>query len=120
MELNGTGEASVFKEAPTNFLTPLYSINASNLKPVSEKELKTRGINPGDYITIPENLRRKSEYRTKTIGANYVSDEPAETTDAPIQIYASDEKETVSNEEYKPVKMEKVSRKYIDSVEVAE
>ena len=120
MELNGTGEASVFKEAPTNFLTPLYSINTSNLKPVSEKELKTRGINPGDYIKIPDYLRRKSEYRTKTIGANYVSDEPAETTDAPIQIYASDEKETVSNEEYKPVKMEKVSRKYIDSVEVAE
>ena len=120
MELNGTGEASVFKEAPINFLTPLYSINTSNLEEVPERELKTRGINPGDYIKIPENLRRKSEYRTKTIGANYVSDETEETTDAPIQIYASDEKETVSNEEFEPVKLEKVSRKYIDSVEVTE
>jgi outer membrane PBP1 activator LpoA protein len=120
MELNGSGEPAVSKEAPTNFLTPLYSINASDLKEVPEKELKTRGINPGDYITIPESLRRKSQYRTKTIGANYISDETEEVNDAPIQIYASDEKETVSNEEYKPVKMEKVSRKYIDSVEVTE
>lgn len=120
MELNGSGEATVFKNAPTNFLAPLYSINTSDLKEVPEKELKTRGINPGDYIKIPENLRRKSAYRTKTIGANYTTDETEETTDAPIEIYASDEKETVSNEEFEAVKLEKVSRKYIDSVEVTE
>jgi len=120
MELNGSGEASLFKEQATNFLVPLYSINISDLQTVPEKELKTRGVNPGDYITIPETLRYKSQYKTKTIGANYVSDTEEIATDAPIQIYASDEPETVSNEEFKPVKLEKVSRKYIDSVEVLE
>ena len=120
MELNGSGESVPYKEAPTNFLTQIYSINTSDLNTVSEKELKTRGINPGDYITIPEDLRRKSQYKTKTIGANYVSDEEPENQDTPIQIYASDEPETVANEEFESVKSEKVSRKYIDSVEVAE
>ena len=59
MELNGGDEASVFKEAPSNFLIPIYSINTSDLKTVPEKELKTRGVNPGDFITIPEELRRR-------------------------------------------------------------
>ena len=120
MELDGSGTASVSKDAPTNFITPLYSVNTSNLSSVPEKELKTRGINPGDYIQIPENLRYKSQYRTKTIGANYVSDTETTVSDAPIQIYASDEPETVQNEEYESVKPEPVSRKYIDSVEVFE
>jgi len=120
MELNGGGEAIVLQDSPKDFLVQIYSINTSNLNTVPEKELKTRGVNPGDYITIPEILRRKSEYKTKTIGANYVYDTETEVSDAPIQIYASNDNETVQNEEFEPVKLEKVSRKYIDSVEVLE
>ena len=120
MELNGSGEATTLKDSPTNFLTQIYSINTSDLTPVPEKELRTRGINPGDYITIPETLRRKSQYKTKTIGANYVSETAETIADAPIQIYASEEPEIVTNEEFEPVKLEKVSRKYIDAVEVLE
>lgn len=120
MELKGNGETVLYKDAPANFITQIYSINTTDSKTVPEQELKTRGINPGDYITIPENLRRKSQYRTKRIGANYESDEEEEMTDAPIEIYASDETETVANEEFESVKLEKVSRKYIDSVEVEE
>ena len=120
MKLNGSGEASVLSEAPTNFLVPLYSINTSNLKDVPEQELTTRGVNPGDFITIPEEFSNKSEYKTKTIGANYVTEENEETNDTPIQIYENEEKEIVANEEFEPVKLEKVTRKYIDSVEVEE
>ena len=120
MELNGSGEASLFKQEATNFLVPLYSINVSDLNTVPEKELKTRGINPGDYITIPENLRYKSQYRTKTIGANYTAETEDIATDAPIQIYAGETTETVSNKDFESVKAEKVSRKYIDSIEVLE
>ncbi len=120
IELNGSGEAKILKDAPTNFLTQIYSINTSNMSPVPEQELKTRGINPGDYITIPEILRRKAQYKTKTIGANYTTDTEETTNDTPIQIYASEEPETVQNEDFEPVKLEKVSRQYIDSVEVME
>ena len=121
MELNGSGVPGTLVAAPTNFITPLYSINTTNLRQVPEKELSTRGINPGDYITIPDDLRRKSAYRTKTIGANYVVDSTDDTpVSAPVQIYESDINETVSNPEFESAKVETVSRKYIDSVEIEE
>ena len=123
MELNGSGTTNTIKNAPDNFLVPLYNVNTNNLKIVNERELTTRGINPGDYITIPEYLRRKSAYKTKTIGANYVVPEDSsdsQMSTAPIQIYESNESETVSNPEYEPVKLENVSRQNIDSVEISE
>ncbi|MCQ2568162.1 MAG: penicillin-binding protein activator [Alphaproteobacteria bacterium] len=121
MELNGSGNAVTFADAPTNFLTPLYNIRTTNLRNVSERELATPGINPGDYISIPDELRRKSEYKTKTIGANNVSDyEDSQQTYAPVQIYESTEQETISNPEFETAKPESVSRSYIDVVEIEE
>lgn len=121
MELNGSGTANVFIDAPTNFLNPLYNIRTTNLRDVSERELSTRGINPGDYIDIPDELRRKSAYKTKTIGANYISDtEDQEQTYAPVQIYESTDTETVSNPEFETAKPEAISRSYIDMVEIEE
>jgi len=121
MELNGSGTPVTIVDAPSNFLTPLYNIRTTKLRNVSEQELRTRGVNPGDYITIPDNLRRKSAYRTKTYGATYSgSDNEEEQTSAPVQIYESTTKETVSNPEFETVKPESVSRSYIDVVEVEE
>lgn len=122
MELNGSGIASMIKPTPTNFLVPLYNVKTTNLRSVPEKELVTRGINPGDYINIPEELRKKSAYKTKTFGAHYIDNENenSEQRYAPIQIYESDTSETVSNPEYEPVELEKISREYIDSVEINE
>ena len=121
MELNGSGSPITFADAPANFLTPLYNIRTTNLRNVSERELATPGINPGDYISIPDDLRRKSEYKTKTIGANAVSDYGAiQQTYAPVQIYESEKTETISNPEYETAKPETISRSYIDVVEVEE
>ena len=120
MQLDGSGNVNEIKGAPTNFLVPLYSVNSSDLKTVPEKELNTRGINPGDYITIPERLRSKAKYRTKTIGANYVADTETVNIGTPIQIYDDEDGEHITNEEFEPVKIEHVSRKYIDSVEIEE
>lgn len=122
MELDGSGAAKQIKDSPSNFISVLYNVNTKNLSSVREKELRTRGINPGDYITIPENLRNKSEYRTKTIGANYKpeDEQDEQMLNAPVQIYAAEEPETVSDPEYQPVKRESVSRKYIDSVVIEE
>ena len=120
LELNGTGTANTFVPAPANFLTQLYSINTNNLRQIPEKEIK-EGINPGDYIKIPDNLRHKSAYRTRTIGAkNMTTNEEPAPISAPVVIYASENTETVSNPEFESVKSETVSRKYIDSVEVSE
>lgn len=120
LELNNTETPTVIYDTPKNFLTPIYNVKTSNLRVVPEKELVTRGINPGDYINIPENLRKKAAYKTKTIGANYVGEEYTEQTDAPIQIYESDINETISNPEYEPMELEKISREYIETVEINE
>ena len=121
MELNGSGNAATISDAPTNFLTPLYNIRTTNLRDVSERELATPGINPGDYISIPDELRRKSAYRTTTIGANAASDYGiSQQTYAPVQIYESEKTEVVSNPEYETAKPETISRSYIDVVEIEE
>lgn len=118
LELNGSTAPNVIANPQKNFLKPLYNVKTSRLDVATEQELITPGINPGDYINIPENLRNKSAYRTKTIGANYV-EEYNEQTYAPLQIYES-APETVSNPEYEPVELESVSRKNIDTIEINE
>lgn len=120
MELNGSGNVNVLNDAPANFLVPLYNIRTTGLRHVSERELSTRGINPGDYIDIPDDLRRKSAYRTKTIGANYTDSKGEETSYAPVQIFESHDNEIISNPEFESVKQETVSRQYIDTVEIEE
>ena len=120
LELNGSGTPTVIANSPQNFLKPIYNVKTSRLYNVPEKELVTPGVNPGNYINIPERLRKKSAYKTKTIGANYEEEEYHEQTFAPIQIFESDTNETVSNPEYEPVELESVSRKYIDTVEINE
>ena len=121
MSLNGSGTPSVVKESATNFLKPLYNAHSLDLTPIPEQPIATRGINPGDYIKIPENLRKKSAYKTKPLGANYVAEQKENPSDSEtIQIFADDESEKVTNPDFKPVKLESVSRKYIDDVEVSE
>ena len=63
----------------------------------------------------------ENEYKTKTIGANAVSDYQAiQQTYAPVQIYESEKTETISNPEFETAKPESVSRSYIDVVEIEE
>lgn len=121
MVLNGSGTPNELKSAPKNFLKPLYNIHTTNLYSIPEQPISTTGINPGDYINIPESLRKKAAYKTKAIGANYVTETKENTSDIEtIQIYEDSEKETISNPDFEPVKLESISRKYIDSVEITE
>lgn len=126
VELNNSPTPKTIKDAPNNFLIPLYNIHLNGMHTVSEQPISISGINPGDYINIPEELRRKSEYRTKKIGANYVDTEPEtkKSTPAQIPVYVptqpQTEPETVSNPEFEPQKLESVSRQYIDNVEIEE
>lgn len=121
MTLNGSGTPNEIKPAAENFLKPLYNIHTTNLYSVPEKQISTRGINPGDYINIPEYLRKKPAYQTKPFGANYISNdtENKENIES-IQIYDDLETETISNPDFEPVKLESISREYIDSVEITE
>lgn len=123
MKLNGTDKPETIKEASVNFLVPLYNIHTNKIRDVPEQDIRTDGINPGDYIDIPEDLRGKSKYKTKTIGTNVESSKSSSaerSTSATISIKSSEDSETISNPEFQPVKLENVSREYIDSVEIEE
>lgn len=118
MALNGSGTPVEMKPAPNNFLVPLYSIDQNKSYPVYEKEISEYGVNPGDYITIPEELSQKPKYKTKTIWYDSTP-ETKQHEQKSVQII-SGEKETISDPDFKSAKKESVSRKYIDSVEITE
>ena len=122
MQLDGSGKPKTIKDAPENFLIPLYNIHANDIKDVSGRDIKTRGINPGDYIDIPDEFREKPEYKTKKIGMNSepLSIEPIPEPTPTISVQPTNSDETISNPEFQPVKLESVSRQYIDNVEISE
>jgi len=121
MELDGSGTPQTIADAPNNFLAPIYNIHSTKTKAVSPREIAGYGVNPGDYIDIPENLRKQSKYKTKTIGEkNAVSNTSGTKPTATIAVPVHPAPETVSNPDFQPVKLENISRQYIDSVEIEE
>ena len=117
MKLDGSGEVQVVKEAATDFMTPLYNIEQRRIVPMDEMSLQTRGVNPTDYIKLPERLRGK--YRSKTYGANMTMESNAQLVDI-VTVLPEDDRDAIISEDYKPVKLAPVSRTYIDSIEVEE
>jgi len=117
MELDGSGEVKVVKEAATDFMTPLYNIEQRHISPINEMPLQTRGVNPMNYITLPERIRGK--YRAKTYGANMVAQSNAQLVDV-VTVLPEDDRDPIVTEDYKPVKLAPVKQTYIDSIEVEE
>ena len=83
-------------------------------------EMETTGIDPDDYITLPERFISKYDSEpigtnitiedTETIGTIPVISVPAETTDDPV----------VKSKDWQPVTLDTVNRTYIDEYEVIE
>lgn len=117
MQLTGDGEVKVVKEAATDFMTPLYNIEQRHISPMDEMSLQTRGVNPMNYITIPERIR--SKYKSKTYGANMTETSNAQLVDV-VTILPEDDRDPIVTEDYKPVKLAPVKQTYIDSIEIEE
>ena len=115
MQLNGSGTPVEIRPAPRNFMIPLYNIEQQRISSTNSMELETSGIDPDDYIRLPERLRDK--YRSKTIGAN------VKQNITPIQeniVTIQSDDTTITSSEFKPVKLESVKRTYIEEYEVEE
>lgn len=118
VELNGTPDARIARAAATDFLTPVYNISPNNISKAGEMALVANGINPSDYIKIPDALRNK--YKSKTYGANTA---PAIQTDSPadeVVILPEDDSEIISMPDFQPAVLESVDRQLIDSVEISD
>jgi ABC-type branched-subunit amino acid transport system substrate-binding protein len=115
MQLNGSGAPTEIRPAATSFITPLYNIEQQRISSTNAMDLETSGIDPDDYIRLPERLRDK--YRSKTIGAN-IKNESAPIPENIVTIQ-SDET-TIKSSEFEPVKLESVKRTYIEEYEIEE
>lgn len=115
MQLNGSGQPTEIRPAPVSFMIPLYNIEQKRIEPAKAMEMETAGIDPDDYIRLPERLRDK--YRSKTIGANVEQ----ETT--PIQtnvVTVQSDDTSIKSADFESVKPESVKRTYIEEYEVEE
>lgn len=117
VELDGSSTPRVIKDAPTNFITPIYNIEQRNITPARAMALETPGVNPMNYIKIPDRLR--SQYKSTIFGANMTNAASAPRQEN-IVIMTSDDNTVIENPDYKPVSLETVNRTYIDEVEIEE
>ncbi len=117
VETNGSGTVREVKAAPTNFFTPIYNIEQTSVSPAREMAVETPGINPLNYIQIPDRLRTK--YKSKTYGANATQPETIAQQNV-MTILPEDDSDIITSPDFQPVSLESVGRTYIDSVEINE
>ena len=120
VRLNGDGTTTITRTPATTFTTQIYTNTMKYISPAEQMPLIGNGVNPMDYIKIPEHLRGK--YRSKTFGVNHVVTTPASTSAfSSVTVLPNNDNEfSITAEDYAPVPLENVSRKYIDSVEISE
>ena len=117
MQLNGSGTAVEIKPAPTSFIVPPYTVYSDIISPSSNMEMESDGIDPDDYIRLPERLA--SNYRSKTIGTN-ITVAPTVQKSEIVAILPEDDGDAIKSKNFTPIKLESVSRSYIDEYEVYE
>lgn len=117
VELDGSGSMRTVKAPPADFFAPMYNIEQTSLAPAREMPLESPGINPLNYIQIPDRVR--SKYKAKTYGANATQPETVAQQNV-MTILPEDDSEVITNPDFQPVSLESVGRTYIDSVEINE
>ena len=121
VQLNGDGTTTPVKTPVTAFTIPIYTTATNYITPAESMPLVRNGVNPIDYINIPERFHNK--YRSKTYGSNHTVTTNANTDSAfsSVTVLPNNTNEfSITAEDYAPVPLENVSRTYIDSVEVSQ
>lgn len=121
VSLNGDGTTTTVKQPASAFTIPIYKTATNYISPAESMPLIANGVNPMNYINIPDRLRGK--YRSKTYGANHTVETNANTDSAfsSVTVLPNNANEvSITPEDYSPVPLENVSRTYIDSVEISE
>lgn len=115
LQLNASGTPTEVRTAAQTFITPLYNINPDDIKPIQSSEIKTIGIDPDDYIKIPERFR--SKYNSAPIGTNTRIAPDIERSKL-VAILPDAEQQTIKSENFTPIKTEQIKRTFIDEYEI--
>jgi hypothetical protein len=118
LELSGDADARIARPAARDFLAPMYSVPPNSMHAARAIPLIADGINPMNYIKIPESLRGK--YKSKTYGARAAAPAVAAPVPDEVVILPEDDSDVIESPDFQPVRLESVDRKIIDSVEVAQ
>ncbi|MDR0741465.1 MAG: penicillin-binding protein activator [Rickettsiales bacterium] len=118
VELTGGAVPHISRAATTNFLAPVYNVQAKQISGASALNLVGDGVNPMNHIRIPERL--KGKYTSKTYGANTRVNVLAATPAEEITILPEDDSDVVATPDFQPVALEQIDRTLIDSVELNE
>lgn len=117
LQLNASGTPTEIKPVAKTFVKPLYITSPHDVKPIKSSEIKTTGIDPDDYIYIPD--RFKSKYDSETIGAN-TKISPTIQRSQIIAFLPEDDSEAIKTENFTPIKSDTIKRSYIDEYEIVE
>ena len=117
VQLTGNGTVQTVRDAPANFMVPVYHIEQRKIKPAESMELEPPGIDPDDYITIP--VRFQDKYASETYGAHITAPETPSAVDV-ITILPEDDRDAIISPDFEPVALESVNKTYIDSIEIEE
>ena len=117
MQLNGSGTAVEIKPAPTSFIVPPYTVYSDIISPSSNMEMESDGIDPDDYIRLPERLREK--YNSKPIGAN-AKKKITPLTKNVTKVDTTSVTENITPTEFESAKPEAITRTLIDEYEINE
>lgn len=101
-------------------MVPIYNLEQRKIKPASDMALETPGINPNEYIVIPQRL--ESKYKSKTYGAHITNAAltTPQQTESIVILPEDDSDAVITSPDFQPVALESVNRTYIDSVEIEE
>ena len=120
VRLNGDGTTTVVKKPVSAFTVPIYKTATNYIAPAEPMTLLGSGVNPMNYINIPERL--KGKYKSKTYGANHtVVTANRDSAFSSVTVLPNNTNDfSITAEDYNPAPLENVSRTYIDSVEISD
>lgn len=115
MKLDASGTPKIMVGAATNFIKPLYKLEAQDSSRPQEIKIQG-GVNPLDYITLPTGL--VGQYTAKTYG-NTTPTEPAATVPTTdVETIPEDYSEPIIDSDFQPVELDKIDRTMIDETQM--
>ncbi|MCL1891928.1 MAG: penicillin-binding protein activator [Alphaproteobacteria bacterium] len=119
MTLDASGTPKIAAPAATNFIRPLYQLSGQNSTRPYEIKV-SGGINPMDYLRLPESLHGKYSAKTYRAGTDKnTNNESRITNPEEIVILPEDSSDPVlADPDFQPVELETVTRVLVDEVEV--
>lgn len=111
MQIRGGGVATPVRAPATDFITPVYAVDATRVASARAMDLQMPEINPMDYVNIPSRFINK-------YGRAKKSGDTSSTFNENVITVQSDDAPAITSPEFESSAPERVQRTLIDAVEI--